>query len=182
MEFADYFRLEVERSKISKDVTGVDSIRMQLEASFDDATSSLSEFTKLKAGTCFKFPCDNFITKIIVRLVKDTGDVRVILGEGAIDDLEAFVKKDDVTKTVSTSVHTLGSSGCRIAKIVFKTEYRQMFSDMPRGMGHEEKAQRQDSNHRVLPSFRFKNLSRKVNWNKIKGINLDRIVRIRGIL
>jgi hypothetical protein len=177
MESADYLRLEVARTKISKDMAfSNEKPRIQLEAFFDDATRSLSELTAFRSGSIFKIPCDNSIMYIAIRLVNDVGDVRVVLGDGRINELSKLSIDSVEAVTINTSIYSIASSSNRIAKVTFKAEYRQMFSDMkkiPKQQSQQEKV-----NRHVLPSFRFENLSRKINWNKVRGIHLDRLVSL----
>lgn len=177
MESADYLRLEVARTKISKDMTfSNEKTRIQLEASFDDATSSLSELSAFRSGSVFKIPCENNIMSIGILLVKDVGDVRVVLGDGRINDLSKLSIDNEEAVTINTSIYSIGSSSNRIAKVTFKAEYRQMFSNMKKVP--KQHSQQEKVNRHVLPSFRFENLSRKINWNKVRAMNLDRIVSI----
>ena len=181
MDLADYIRLEIVRSKLSRGrVAENETVRIYILAYFEDSTISKSDFCKFKPGTIFKIPCDSLVKKLSVHLIKDDGDVRTALGAGDVDDIHKLLVKNDGDLLLAASIFPTTSmqQRKRVAKVQFKAQLRRMFvdtsnADLTKPLSG---ATTSSSASVVPPNFRFQPLTRKVNWDKVRNLNLDRIV------
>ena len=176
MDVSDYLRLEIIRTKVSKGIN-LASVRIQIASYIDDSNATsppalLSEICKLKAGTVFKIPCGSSILKLVVHLSTDSSDIQIVLGSGAVEDISKLnIDRDSVHMLSAYIFNQAGTSTKKISKVHFKAEYRSFFSKNEK-VSLTSTDQKDTSNRLVLPNFRFQQLSRKVNWDKVRSLNL----------
>ena len=200
MDAGDYFRLEILRAKVTKSETGLDKdssrLRVRIQSCFSeqDAYPLQSESTKLSPGAAFKIPCEAPIQKIRVDLLNDGKDFSQI-GTGVVDERELAKLRDEKRSKnepifLSCYIYSVANE-TKIAKIYFKGIFRTLFTDdadknpsrstIKVSPNKSNRAQKKDtqSDHQdsvILPNFRFQPLSRHVSWNKVRALNLSRII------
>jgi hypothetical protein len=181
-------------------------INVQIFYSFDPNTIDengkkgkfkiVTKNSRLKSGSILKFPMDqsnNPITSISVDLYGEEKNLTVEVGCGVISKENLQNLDKESTQTVTVNIFDKAKSDLKLGKIQFMMFVKYLFSSTVPSkedlLGSEstsrnhnniydrEVGARSQKISRLVPNnFRFRPINKRVNWDKIRTINIERLV------
>ena len=185
-DLADYAKIEIEAVKVCRRILSPSSkLFFQLDAIYIDNNENRKIFTitrtKLKAKTSCKIPLDDECSVKINIILSQNGeeDTHIILAKGLLLDVtKDYFRSKQIFQT-NADIFSV-TDDRKIGKICFNSEFRSLYSSV-----EDTRYPRPDKQNskmdfcivpQVLNSFRFKKLSGRIKWERLKSLNIERLM------